>query len=58
VAGGTRIHHVEEIEMGRGLLGWLHDLVAGRWFARSVQQEVSEIARLLEAGERGAPHLP
>jgi hypothetical protein len=36
----------------------LHDLVAGRWFARSVRQEVSEIARLLEAGERGAPHLP
>jgi hypothetical protein len=58
VDGGTRIHHVEEIEMGRGPLGWLHDLVAGRWFARSVRQEVSEIARLLEAGERGAPHQP
>ena len=46
------------IEMGWGPLGALHDLVAGRWFARSVRQEVNEIARLLEAGERGAPRLP
>ena len=58
VDGGTRIHHVEEIEMGWGPLGALHDLVAGRWFARSVRQEVNEIARLLEAGERGVPRLP
>jgi hypothetical protein len=48
VDGGTRIHHVEEIEMGWGPLGALHDLVAGRWFVRSVRQEVNEIARLLE----------
>jgi hypothetical protein len=53
VEGGTRIHHVEEMEMPRGPLGWLHDLVARRWFADSVRQEVDEIARLLEAGERG-----
>ena len=53
VDGGTRIHHVEELDMGRGPLGWLHDAVAGRWFADSVRQEVDEIARLLEAGERG-----
>ena len=39
VDGGTRIHHVEEIEMGWGPLGALHDLVAGRWFSHSVQQE-------------------
>lgn len=53
VEGGTRIHHVEEMEMGRGPLGWLYDLVGGRWFSESVRQEVDEIARLLEAGERG-----
>jgi hypothetical protein len=27
--------------------------VAGGWFARSVEAEVAEIGRLLEAGERG-----
>jgi hypothetical protein len=53
VEGGTRIRHVEELELGHGLLGALHDLVAGRWFARSVHAEVAEIGRLLEAGERG-----
>jgi hypothetical protein len=58
VDGGTRIHHVEEIDMGWGPLGWLHDVMAGGWFARSVRQEVNEIARLLEVGERGAPRLP
>ncbi|MDQ1449517.1 MAG: hypothetical protein QOC79_2488, partial [Actinomycetota bacterium] len=26
---------------------------AARWFARSVEQEVAEIARLLQNGERG-----
>jgi hypothetical protein len=53
VEGGTRIRHVEELELGHGPLGWLHDLVAARWFARSVEEEVAEIGRLLEAGERG-----
>jgi len=53
VEGGTRIHHVEELDLGHGPLGWLHDLVAGKWFARSVDAEVAEIGRLLEAGERG-----
>ena len=38
---------------GHGPLGWLHDLVAGTWFASSVAAEVAEIGRLLEAGERG-----
>jgi len=55
VEGGTRIRHVEEIEMGHGILGSLYDLVARKWFARSVELEVSEIARLLESGERGRP---
>jgi hypothetical protein len=55
VEGGTRIHHVEELDIGRGPLGALHDLVAGRWFATSVEQEVAEIGRLLEAGQRGRP---
>ena len=53
VPGGTRVRHVEEIDMGHGPLGWIHDAVAGSWFARSVEREVAEIARLLEAGERG-----
>jgi hypothetical protein len=53
VDGGTRLRHVEEIEMGHGLLGRLHDLVARNWFAKSVELEVAEIARLLESGERG-----
>jgi hypothetical protein len=55
VEGATRIRHVEEIEMGHGILGRVHDVVAGKWFARSVDLEVAEIARLLEAGERGRP---
>jgi hypothetical protein len=55
VEGGTRIRHVEEIEMGHGILGTLYDLVARNWFARSVDLEVAEIARLLESGERGRP---
>lgn len=53
VDGGTRIRHVEELDLGHGPLGWLHDLVAGKWFAHSVVAEVDEIARLLQAGERG-----
>jgi hypothetical protein len=53
VEEGTRIHHVEELDLGHGPLGWLHDIVAGQWFARSVHAEVAEIGRLLEAGERG-----
>ena len=55
VEGGTNVVHVEEIDMGHGPLGYLHDLVARNWFARSVEREVNEIARLLEAGERGRP---
>jgi hypothetical protein len=50
---GALVRHVEEIDMGRGLLGLVHDVVAGTWFARSVEREVAEIARLLESGERG-----
>ena len=53
VEGGTRIHHVEEMDLGRGPLGWLYTLIGGKWFAESVGAEVDEIARLLEAGERG-----
>src|SRR5260370_34628650 len=56
VEGGTRIHHVEEMDLGRGPLGWLYDRVGGQCVADSVVQEVDEIARLLEAGERG--HRP
>ena len=56
VEGGTRIHHVEELDLGHGILGWLHDLFAASWFASSVKAEVDEIGRLLEAGRaRPAP---
>jgi hypothetical protein len=51
--GGAWFRHVEEMDFGHGLAGLLYDLVAGRWFARAVAQEVAEIKRLLEAGERG-----
>ena len=51
--GGTWFRHVEEMDFGHGMLGWLYDLVARRWFAQAVTQEVAEIKRLLEAGERG-----
>jgi hypothetical protein len=53
VEGGTRLRHVETMDFGHGVLGRLYDLAARRWFARAVEQEVHEIARLLEAGERG-----
>jgi len=53
VDAGTRLHHVEEMDMGRGPVGRLYDAVAGRWFAGAVTREVAEIARLMEAGERG-----
>lgn len=53
VDGGVRIHHVEELDLGHGVLGALHDVAARRWFADSVRREVDEIARLLEQGERG-----
>jgi hypothetical protein len=51
--GGTHLRHVEEMDVGRGLLGRLYDLVGGRWFANQVEQEVREIARLMQVGERG-----
>jgi hypothetical protein len=53
VEGGTNLTHVEELDMGHWPLGLIHDAVAGSWFARSVEREVAEITRLLEAGERG-----
>jgi hypothetical protein len=55
VSDGVRIRHVEELDLGHGLLGGFHDLVAGGWFARSVREEVAEIGRLLEDGQRGQP---
>jgi hypothetical protein len=53
VPGGVRIRHVEELDLGHGVLGVLHDAVARKWFARSVEEEVDKIALLLEAGQRG-----
>jgi hypothetical protein len=47
VEGETRIHHVKELDLGHCPLGWLHDVVAGQWFARSVDAVVAEIGRLL-----------
>ena len=52
-SGGTHLRHVEEMDVGRGVLGWVYDLVGRRWFADQVAQEVREIARLMQAGERG-----
>jgi hypothetical protein len=53
VDGGTRMRHVEEMDFGRGPLGWLYDAIARRWWPEAVRKEVSEIKRLMEAGERG-----
>ena len=55
VEGGTRVHHVEEIEMGLGPLGPVLEIGFRKWLADSVRQEVTEIKRLMEAGERGRP---
>ena len=55
VEGGTRVHHVEEIEMGMGPFGRVFDSAFRNWLASSVRQEVAEIRRLMEAGERGRP---
>ena len=55
VEGGTRVHHVEEIEMGLGPAGPLFEMAFRRWLADSVRQEVTEIKRLMETGERGRP---
>lgn len=51
--GGAWVRHVEEMDFGHGPAGLVYDLVARDSFARAVQQEVQEIKRLLEAGERG-----
>jgi Polyketide cyclase / dehydrase and lipid transport len=53
VDGGTKIHHVEEMEMAFGPFGKVLEIGASKWLADSVRQEVAEIRRLLEAGERG-----
>lgn len=50
---GAWFRHVEEMDFGHGPAGWLYDAVARQWFAEAVTQEVAEIKRLLEAGERG-----
>ena len=34
VEGGTQIRHVEELDLGHGPFGWVHDLLARDWFAR------------------------
>src|SRR5579863_3244300 len=51
--GGSWFRHVEEMDFGHGIAGFVYDLIARRWFASAVAQEVEEIKRLLEAGERG-----
>jgi hypothetical protein len=50
---GTRIHHVETIGMAFGPIGMLLERVWNNTFQDSVRQEVAEIKRLMEAGERG-----
>lgn len=55
VEDGTRVHHVEEMEMGLGPAGPLMDMAFRGWLEGSVRQEVAEIKRLMESGERGRP---
>lgn len=50
---GAWFRHVEEMDFGHGPAGLVYDLVARSWFAKAVDQEVREIKRLLETGERG-----
>jgi hypothetical protein len=50
---GVRIHHAETMEMAFGPFGMLLELGAKKWLADSVRQEVREIKRLMEPGERG-----
>jgi len=53
VADGVRMRHVEEMEMAGGPLGRIMELSFGWWLQSSVPQEVNEIKRLMESGERG-----
>ena len=41
--------------MGMGPVGQLFDTGFRSWLENSVRQEVAEIRRLMEAGERGRP---
>jgi len=50
---GTKVRHVEEMEMAFGPFGKVLEAGAKKWLADSVRQEVAEIRRLMEAGERG-----
>jgi len=53
IEGGAWFRHVEEMDFGHGPAGIVYDIVARRWFGEAVDQEVREIKRLLESGERG-----
>lgn len=53
VDGGTKMRHVEEMEMAFGPAGKALEAFSRKWLAESVRQECREIKRLLEAGERG-----
>lgn len=53
VEGGTRMRHVEEMEMAFGPFGKVLERFSAKWLATSVAQECAEIRRLMEAGERG-----
>lgn len=53
VEGGTKVRHVEQMEMAFGPAGKLLEIAARKWLADGVRQEVTEIKRLMEAGERG-----
>lgn len=53
VDGGTRMRHVEEMEMAFGPFGRALEALSRNWLAESVRKECAEIRRLMEAGERG-----
>lgn len=50
--GGAWFRHVETMAMPAPF-GRLWDAASGKWFANSVRQEVDELVRLLQSGERG-----
>lgn len=52
-ADGVKMRHFEEIEMAFGLAGRAIEAAFGWWLSNSVPQEVREIKRLMESGERG-----
>ena len=56
VSDGVRIRHVEELDLGHGVLGALHDLVVG--IQRAVPAEASQDVPDVGQGDRLDPRRP